>query len=109
MMLGGPEAVVAELVHQAGDIARGPEHLAQALVRIAAVVRWGAIEADIVERDLTDIKRVKPFDHVVLPQLVHGRIAAATSSGLSSSARCPAPGIVVISVRPAIAAAKRSA
>src|SRR5690348_12644055 len=42
-------------------------------------------------------------------QAVERSIAAATSSGLSSSARWPAPGIVVISVRPVMAAAKRSA
>ena len=40
---------------------------------------------------------------------VQRKIAAATSSGLSSSAKCPAPGIVTISVRPAIALAKRLA
>ena len=43
---------------------------------------------------------------VALGHAVHRRIAAATSSGLSSSARWPAPGIATISVRPAIVAAK---
>ena len=42
------------------------------------------------------------------PQAIQRRITAAISSGLSSSARWPAPGIMAISVRPAIAAAKRS-
>src|SRR6516162_5414518 len=65
MVLGGPKAVVTELVHQPSDIARGPEYLAQALIRVAAVVRRRAVAADIIELDLTDIERMKPFDHVV--------------------------------------------
>ncbi len=40
---------------------------------------------------------------------VQRRMAAATSCGLSSSAKWPAPGIVTISLRPATALAKRSA
>src|SRR5690349_15583908 len=64
MMLGGPEAVVAELVHQPGYVARGPEYLAQALVRITAIVRRRAVECD-----LPDIEGVKAFDHVVTKPL----------------------------------------
>src|SRR6516164_4899424 len=63
MVLGGPKAVIAELVHQPGDIARGPERLAQALVRVATIVRRRAVQADIVELDLADIERMEPFDH----------------------------------------------
>src|SRR6516225_204729 len=67
MVLGGPEAVIAEIVHQAGDVTRGPEYFAKPLVRITPVVRRRAVEADIVELDLPDIKHVKPFDHNATP------------------------------------------
>src|SRR5262249_17048988 len=111
MVLGGPKAVIAELVHQPRHVARRPEHLAQPLVRVPPVVRGRAVKTDIVERDLADIEAVKPSHHLSIcsPQLVRRRIAAATSSGLSSSARWPASAIVANSVGPAIPRAKRSA
>ena len=63
MVLGRPQRVVAKLVHHTGDIARGPEYLAQPLVRIAAIVCARAFEADIIELDLAYIECVEPFDH----------------------------------------------
>ena len=63
VVLGGPQRVVAELVHHLGDVARGEEHLAEAVVGIAAVVRRRAVEADVVEVDLADIEDVEAFDH----------------------------------------------
>ena len=64
VMLGGPQRVVAGFVHHAGDPACGPEHLGEAIVGIAAVIGGRALQADIVEVDLTDIQHVKAFDHV---------------------------------------------
>src|SRR4029077_5728320 len=64
MVLGGPQAVVAELVHGLCDIPCGPERLAQAVARITAVLCRCALDPDIVELDLADIEGVKPFDHV---------------------------------------------
>ena len=63
MMLGGPERVIAEFVHDPRDVARGLEHFGQALVGIAAVVGRSAVDPNIVEVDLADIEGVKPFDH----------------------------------------------
>ena len=63
MVLGGPEAVIAQFVHDPGDPARGLEHLGEPLVRIAPVVGRGAVEPDIVKLDLSDIERMKPLDH----------------------------------------------
>ncbi len=63
MVLGGPERVEAQLVHHAGDAAGGEEHLREAFVRIAALIRGRAGRADIVEVDLADIEHVKPLDH----------------------------------------------
>ena len=64
VVLGGPQRVVAEVVHELGDVARGQEDLGEALVGIAAVVGGRAVEADIVELDLADIEDVEAFDHV---------------------------------------------
>jgi hypothetical protein len=63
MVLGRPQAVIAQLVHHPGDRARGLEHLGEPLVRIAPVVGRRAVAPDIVELDLADIKGVEPFDH----------------------------------------------
>src|SRR5262249_7724345 len=63
MMLRGPQHVEAELVHGLRDIARRKECLAQPLVRIAPIVRRRAVDADIVELDLTDIEHVELVDH----------------------------------------------
>ena len=63
MMLGRPQRVEAELVHGLRDVARRGEDLAQALVRIAPVVRRRAVEADIVELDLADVEHVEFLDH----------------------------------------------
>src|SRR5581483_1462079 len=63
MVLGPPEAVIAEFVHDLRDALRRLEHLGQPLVGIAPVVCRGAVEPDIVEIDLADIERVKPLYH----------------------------------------------
>ena len=49
MVLGRPESIIAKLVHHPGDIAGSPEHLTELVVRITAVVRRGAVAADVVE------------------------------------------------------------
>ena len=67
VVLGGPQRVVAGFVHHAGDAARGPEHLGEAIVGIAAVVGGRALETDIVEVDLPDIQDVEAFDHLGIP------------------------------------------
>ena len=64
MVLGRPQRVVAEIVHHASHVARGKEHLAEAFVRIAPVIRRRTVDADIVQVDLADIKDVEAFDHL---------------------------------------------
>src|SRR5439155_22999912 len=63
VVLGRPERVVAEVVHELRDVARGEERLAQRLVAVAPGVGGGALEPDVLELDLTDIQDVEPFDH----------------------------------------------
>jgi hypothetical protein len=63
VVLGGPQRMVAEVVHYLGDVPGSEEHLRQALVRVPALVGRGAVEADVVEVDLADIEDVKAFDH----------------------------------------------
>jgi hypothetical protein len=63
MMLGGPQHVETELIHELRDIARGVESFTQALVRIAPFIRRRAVETDILELDLADIQNVKFSDH----------------------------------------------
>jgi hypothetical protein len=70
MVLGGPQHVEAELVHGLRDVARGEEGLAQALVRIAPLVRRRAVAPDIVELDLADIEHVKFLDHRASTQIL---------------------------------------
>src|SRR5206468_1982691 len=63
VVLGRPERVVAEVVHELRDVARGEERLAQLLVAVPPGVGRGALEPDVLELDLTDIQDVEPFDH----------------------------------------------
>ena len=63
MVLGGPQHVVAVLVHHLSHVARGEERLAQLLVGIAPVVGWCAVEPDVVELDLADVEDVEALDH----------------------------------------------
>ena len=70
VVLGGPQRVVAALVHHLGNVARGEEDFAEALVRVAAVVGRGAVETDVVEVDLADIEDVEAFDHRAFPRLL---------------------------------------
>src|SRR5262249_1691055 len=64
MVLGGPQRLEAELIHHAGDVARGEERFAQALVRVEAVIRRVAVAADVGELDLADVEDVEFLDHV---------------------------------------------
>ncbi len=59
VVLGRPQHVVAELVHELRHVARGAERLAQPLVGIAPLVGRRAVETDIVELDLADIEDVE--------------------------------------------------
>ena len=63
VMLGGPQRLVAEVVHDLGDLTRGEEDLGEARVGVAAIVGRGAVEADVVEIDLADVENVEAFDH----------------------------------------------
>ena len=66
MVLGRPQHVEAEVVHELRDVAGGPEGLPQPLVRIAPVVGRRAVEPDVVELDLADIQHVELLDHSVV-------------------------------------------
>ena len=69
VVLGGPQRVVAEAVHDLGDVAGCEEHLGEAGVGVAAVVGRSAVEADVVEVDLADVEDVEAFDHGAFPGL----------------------------------------
>ncbi len=93
VVLGGPQHVEAEVVHRAGDVARGEERLAQPLVRVAPVVRRRAVAADVVELDLADVEDVEFLDHGVSSRealrVSQGRLRRdyATSRRLGKGAR----------------------
>ena len=79
VVLGHPQGVVAELVHRARD-ALGHRHaLDQALVGVRALVRRGAVEADVVECDVADVQDREFLDY---PRRVRrsGLAAASTPS-----------------------------
>src|SRR5690242_17558441 len=59
MVLGSPQHVEAELIHQLRDLPRGMESFPQSLIRIAPLVRRYPFQADIFKLDLTDIQNVK--------------------------------------------------
>jgi hypothetical protein len=65
VMLGCPQGIIAQLVHQPRDIAGRPENFAEALVLVATVVRRGAVQADMVEFDLADVEGMRALDHIV--------------------------------------------
>ena len=73
MMLGRPQHVEAEFVHELSDVARGEERLGQLSVGIAPLVGGRAVDPDIVELDLTDVEDVKLLDHGLSPGLVPQR------------------------------------
>src|SRR5215475_9682921 len=63
MVLGRPQHVVAEAIHELCHVARGGEGLPQAFRGIAPVVGGRAGAADIVELDLADIEHMEVSDH----------------------------------------------
>ncbi len=56
VVLSHPQGVVAELIHRVGDVLGHGHALDQALVRVAAIVRGGAVAADVFERDVADVQ-----------------------------------------------------
>ena len=64
VVLGRPEAVEAELVHELGELLGRPVGLDQALVRIAPLVRGLPVTADVLELDVTDVQDGELRDHV---------------------------------------------
>jgi hypothetical protein len=66
VVLGRPQAVVAELVHELGDLLRGLERLDEALVRIGALLGRGAVEADVLQLDLAHVEDREFLDHLAL-------------------------------------------
>src|SRR4029077_4538854 len=88
MMLGRPEGVIAELVHLPRHIAGRPEYLAEPFVRIPAVVGRRALQADVVQFNLTDIECMKSFDHsVASPPQLESRPAAFPHNGVRNLER----------------------
>src|SRR5262245_66079897 len=63
MVLGRPQHVVAETIHELRHAARSGEGLPQAFRGIAPVVGGRAGKADIVELDLADIEHMEVSDH----------------------------------------------
>ena len=55
VVLGRPQGVVAEVVHELGDVARRPEGLGELLVAIAAGVGRRALPSNVLELDLSDV------------------------------------------------------
>ena len=63
VVLGRPQSVVAEVVHQLGDVARGEERLAQPLVAVAPGVGRRALQPDVLQLELADVEHVDSLDH----------------------------------------------
>ena len=63
VVLGGPEAVVARVVHHPRDVDHRAIGLDDPLVRVAPLVRGRAVAADVVEVDLADVQDGELADH----------------------------------------------
>src|SRR5262249_25086052 len=63
VVLGRPQHVVAETIHELRHVAGGGKGLPQAFRRIAPVVGRLAGKTDVVELDLADIEHVEVFEH----------------------------------------------
>jgi len=63
VVLRRPQRVIAELVHQLGDVARDEERLAEPLVAVAPGVGGRALHPDVLELDLADVEHVESLDH----------------------------------------------
>ena len=72
VVLRGPQAVEAELVHGPGDVPGREERLREPLVRVAPQVRGGAVAADPVELDLPDVEHRELRDHPASPRPPRG-------------------------------------
>jgi hypothetical protein len=55
MVLGGPQHIETEFVHQPRNVAGCEKRLAQAFVGIAPLIRRGAIQTDIFKFDLANV------------------------------------------------------
>ena len=87
MMLGRPQHVEAELLHQPGDVARGEEGLGEPLVGIAPLVRRRAAEPDIVELDLADVKHMELVDHAFFPGAIPQRLCRGVNTSRGARQR----------------------
>ena len=63
VMLGRPQHVIAESVHQLCDVAGRGEDLPQPFGGVASFISGRAGPADVVELDLSDIEHVEVSDH----------------------------------------------
>ena len=66
VMLGRPQGVVAEVVHQLGDVARREERLAQLVVGVATGVGRRPVQSDIFQIHLADVEHVESLDHLAV-------------------------------------------
>src|SRR5262249_2575586 len=81
MVLGSPQHVEAEFIHELRDLARGVESFAQARVGIAPFICWRPLQADIFKFYLTDIQNVEFSDHAG-PRRGPDRMTVASKAAL---------------------------
>src|SRR5262249_13462989 len=63
VVLGGPERVVAEVVHQLGDVARGEKRLGEPLVAVAPRVGRRPLQAGVLQLRLADVEHGNSLGH----------------------------------------------
>jgi hypothetical protein len=66
VVLGRPQAVVAQLVHVLGDVLGGVKGLRQPLVPVAPVVGRRSLEPHVLQLDLADVEYREFGDHLAL-------------------------------------------
>src|SRR5262252_9319408 len=86
MVLGRPQHVIAETIHELRHLARGGKGLPQAFRGIAPVVGWRAGKTDVVELDLADIEHMEVFEHRAISPASKGRALRGGSAPRISTA-----------------------
>jgi hypothetical protein len=63
MVLGQPQGVKAQFIHEHGRFFGHAKAFNKPFVRIATHIRWGAIPANVFELDLANVQHRKMLDH----------------------------------------------
>src|SRR5207253_7238824 len=81
VVLGGPQRVVPEVVHELSDVAGTEERLAEPGVVIAPRIGRRALQADVLELDLANVQSVDSLDHRSPLRVCRIRIDQISSRG----------------------------